>query len=439
MGQGTTTYTLDFGRGNRILAETMPTSTVTYLYGHDCLGQYDSAEDEWLYYLNDATGYVRQGADEQGQACREPSRTVVSNWLFDPDGTMLEGPQGLVSHLICGGVYDWSTGLIFKGGRYFDPSLGIWLALVPLVVIQSWRGRKRRRGMPWYVVVLLFVGVGGMLAGCGPGPLPGDIPMICTATSMPAPGVPTPPADTSSPYDYDPREKGDHDEEILAASVIIEGGRLDQWGGKSLGTIVGEEGGDWIIYTHNHFELTSFGKKLSDQEVSMIRLYDHNMGFFVQLFKIAAPPEVEVEEEGQRTKLRVRQSALDRTEARGKLGNPIDREDGAVANVGDEVDIAYLAPYGDSGDHVEIWHTRVVERPDTPPGTVAVLGTPAPGETFGPGGEGDSGGGLFHDGVHIGNNWQWAPSVVRGDNLVTGETNIPIRHSDAYWISYLNP
>ncbi|MFP4396243.1 MAG: hypothetical protein ACLFTI_13380, partial [Anaerolineales bacterium] len=48
---------------------------------------------------------------------------VVSAWLFDPDGTVLEGPNGPVSHLICGGVYDWSTGLIYRGGRYFDPHL----------------------------------------------------------------------------------------------------------------------------------------------------------------------------------------------------------------------------------------------------------------------------------------------------------------------------
>jgi hypothetical protein len=158
VGHGTTTYTVDYAAGNRILAEATLTGTLLYLYGHDCLGQYDSVEDEWLYYLNDAIGYVRQGADDQSQ--------VTSSWLFDPDGTVLEGPQGLVSHLICGGVYDWSTGLIFKGGRYFDPTLGIWLALAPLVVIQSWRGRKkRRRGVPWYVLVV--VGVGGVLTGCG--------------------------------------------------------------------------------------------------------------------------------------------------------------------------------------------------------------------------------------------------------------------------------
>jgi hypothetical protein len=194
VGQGTTTYTVDYAAGNRILAEETITGAITYLYGHDCLGQYDDAEDEWLYYLNDATGYVRQGADEQGQ--------VVSSWLFDPDGTVLEGPEGLVSHLICGGVYDWSTGLIFKGGRYFDPSLGIWLALIPLVLIQSWRGRKkRRRGVPWYMLVI--VGVGGVLTACGEGtPPPGDTPTpeeVCTDTPELPTETPEPPTPTPTP------------------------------------------------------------------------------------------------------------------------------------------------------------------------------------------------------------------------------------------------
>jgi hypothetical protein len=64
-----------------------------------------------LTTIYDASGYVRQGADADG--------AIVSAWLFDPDGTVLEGPNGPVSHLICGGVYDWSTGLIYRGGRYF--------------------------------------------------------------------------------------------------------------------------------------------------------------------------------------------------------------------------------------------------------------------------------------------------------------------------------
>ncbi|MBD3388173.1 MAG: hypothetical protein GF414_04600, partial [Candidatus Altiarchaeales archaeon] len=134
VGQGTTTYTLDYVGGNRILAEETLTGTTYYLYGHDCLGE--QRDGEWLYYLSDVEGYVRQGTDSQGR--------VVSTWIFDPDGTLLEGPDGPVSHLICGGVYDGSTGLIYRDGSYFDPMLGVWLALVPLAVVQSWRGRKKK-------------------------------------------------------------------------------------------------------------------------------------------------------------------------------------------------------------------------------------------------------------------------------------------------------
>jgi YD repeat-containing protein len=35
----TTRYTLDYAADHRILAETTPTETVNYLYGHDCLGE----------------------------------------------------------------------------------------------------------------------------------------------------------------------------------------------------------------------------------------------------------------------------------------------------------------------------------------------------------------------------------------------------------------
>ena len=176
VGRGVTTYTLDYAAGNRILAEQILTGTTLYLYGHDCLGEYTST---WLYYLPDASGYVRQGTDSQGQ--------VASAWTFDPDGTVLIGPQGPVSHLVCGGVYDWSTGLIYKGGRYFDPSLGIWLVLTPLMVVQSWRRRRRRRqGVPWYLFVLCIVAIGGTLVACG-GSSSTPPPTPCTWTPPPPP------------------------------------------------------------------------------------------------------------------------------------------------------------------------------------------------------------------------------------------------------------
>jgi len=102
VGYGTTTVTLDLAAGNRILAEETISGTTLYLYpsatlgagGRDCLGEL--RDDEWLYYLPDAEGLVRQGLDAQGD--------LVSAWLFDPDGALLEGPAGPVSHLVCGGV-----------------------------------------------------------------------------------------------------------------------------------------------------------------------------------------------------------------------------------------------------------------------------------------------------------------------------------------------
>ena len=160
----------------------------------------EQRDDEWLYYLHDAEGYVRQGTDITGD--------VVSAWLFDPDGTVLEGPNGPVSHLICGGVYDWSTGLLYKGGRYFDPNLGIWLALTPLLVVQGWRRRKERR--QWVLLVCVGLFVVGSLAGCGPGtsfptptPTRTSIPptltgTVCTGTPTPTP-TPKPPTETPPP------------------------------------------------------------------------------------------------------------------------------------------------------------------------------------------------------------------------------------------------
>lgn len=64
VGYGTTTYTLDYAAGNRVLAETTGDTTVHYLYGYDCLGELRDDEpalsgvEGWLYYLNDAIGYV---------------------------------------------------------------------------------------------------------------------------------------------------------------------------------------------------------------------------------------------------------------------------------------------------------------------------------------------------------------------------------------------
>ncbi|MEJ5312677.1 MAG: hypothetical protein WHX52_23175, partial [Anaerolineae bacterium] len=67
---------------------------------------------------------------------------------------------------------DWSTGLLYKGGRYFDPALGIWLVLLPLMVVQAWPGRRRKQldkntTLLWFVrLVLVAICALSLLTAC---------------------------------------------------------------------------------------------------------------------------------------------------------------------------------------------------------------------------------------------------------------------------------
>jgi peptidoglycan/xylan/chitin deacetylase (PgdA/CDA1 family) len=232
-GQGTTAYVTD--QGGRILVESTATTSTRYLYGRECLGEV--RDGVLLYYLSDGAGYVRQSADAAGE--------VQDAWIYTPDGGVMAGPQGPVSHLVCGGVYDWSTGLIHKGGRYFDPALGIWLALGPLVVVQSWRRQRKKGrkagGFPWYVV-LLVVGVGttGMLTACAPceecqTPTP---PPICTLLpTLPPTLPPTPTPSLGTAYITIDDGPGGFTSQVLdvlsryqvKATFFVVGDRIADW------------------------------------------------------------------------------------------------------------------------------------------------------------------------------------------------------------------
>jgi hypothetical protein len=197
---------------------------------------------------------------------------------------------------------------------------------------------------------------------------------------------------------------------------------------------VGRDGADWVIYTHNHFDQTNpLGVPLNDPAITDIIIYSFDGVNQVTLNKVGPAPDIRVDDvTGQRTRLKAGEAMLDGTAGFPVIGRPIARIDGAVANIGDQVDIAYFAPEGDPVNNVDIWHTRVVNRPGMPAGTVAVLGVPAPGDAFGPGGHGDSGGGLFLNGEHIGNAWNWvAVRCWQGEAI--------IGHEDGYWRSFLNP
>ena len=98
-----------------------------YLYGRACLAEgvtdLSTEETEWRFCLYDGNGLVRQTVDESAQP--------TSAWTFSPEEAVLLGEQGAVTHLFCEGdaVYDWSTGLIYKNGNYYDPTLNLWLSL----------------------------------------------------------------------------------------------------------------------------------------------------------------------------------------------------------------------------------------------------------------------------------------------------------------------
>ncbi len=195
-----TTFMPDYsGRSNRVLFEQGLKETKQYLYGAACLGEYvtDNAtnDTEWRYYQRDGRTLVRQTTNQ--------TATITLAWTFSPEGGVVLGEEGPVTHLGCqdDAVYDWSTGLIFKSGRYFDPSLGIWLTGPFMIIVGSWLPRKRRKGRKgtndwkqFFMLVMALLLVTVPLTGCGdstPSPTPTQ---TCTAT--PVPGQPS---ETSNP------------------------------------------------------------------------------------------------------------------------------------------------------------------------------------------------------------------------------------------------
>jgi hypothetical protein len=58
--------------------------------------------------------------------------------------------------------------------------LGIWLALMPLVVVQLWKGQKKKRRRFLWAVLVLFAACLGSTLACGNGtPTPEDLEKIC--------------------------------------------------------------------------------------------------------------------------------------------------------------------------------------------------------------------------------------------------------------------
>jgi hypothetical protein len=260
-------------------------------------------------------------------------------------------------------------------------------------------------------------------------------------------GVETPRGCTPVPiYDWDPRAPGPHDDAILNATVQISIARvigeveiepgvreIIREQDNSLGTIVGHEGEDWIIYTHNHY--TMLGPASDPTQVAIIRSWDGSRE--VQL----GMDEFKPEPSGDLIKLRVPASKLDgsglSTEGDGtappppRIGAPIQKTDGALVNIDDRIDAVWWPPEGDGGGApVSIWHSKVAAREGR---YIHISGAVPEGGLVEIGGRGDSGGGVFYEGKHIANHKNWVKVEIQT------ESGLPICINDAYWISYLNP
>jgi YD repeat-containing protein len=233
-----TTYTLDYANKGQILLEQGGAFAQTkhYLYGLECIGELVDADEpeteEWRYYQQDGNNLLRQTTNSQAE--------ITLAWAYSPDGAVLFGEKGPVTNLGCGSgaVYDWSTGLVFKNGRYFDPTLGMWLTLIPMMIWQFWV-RKRRHKSQWFLALVFFISIMFSLASC----IPSDPCYI--------------PAPNRNPYAENPA----FDNEIKNSTVIVQYFQhIEETSGsessitisraKGLGTVT--DGGRTII-THNHF------------------------------------------------------------------------------------------------------------------------------------------------------------------------------------------
>jgi YD repeat-containing protein len=198
----TTTYALD-AVSRRVLAATTLTDTRIYLYGRAPIGEYGT---EWVHYLSDGQGSVRQLTDAGGD--------VVLYRRFKPYGELWEEEgSGETVYGFLGWQRDAGIGLLYQGGMYYDPVTGRYLSplggqgnpylpygifdpsimfVAPLALWGlAFGGKRRRRRRWWHWVVLggMIGGVGLLLVGCAPVACPVPIPPSPTSG---AGGTPTP-------------------------------------------------------------------------------------------------------------------------------------------------------------------------------------------------------------------------------------------------------
>jgi RHS repeat-associated protein len=172
----TTTYSLDRRSGNPLLVDSGG-SQRAILYGLFALGEV--GDSEWHYYLGDAQFSVRQLVNESGDLA------LTRN--YDPFGLVLQETGSGEALFGFMGAQAGGMGLLYVGGRYYDPRTGRFLSpnhdnfdpkrpgtlnpylsiifLGPLLLLV---GRRRLKGKKRHVTIWLLVGFSltTVLTGC---------------------------------------------------------------------------------------------------------------------------------------------------------------------------------------------------------------------------------------------------------------------------------
>jgi RHS repeat-associated protein len=227
----TTTYSLDRRSGKPLLLAGAGQETAI-LYGLFALGEIGS---EWHYYLGDGQFSVRQLVNENG--------APVLSRTYDPFGLVLQEAGSGDALFGFRGAQGGGMGLLYVGGRYYDPRTGRFLSpnndnfdprrpgtlnpylsalfLLPLLLVIA---RKDRRRSKHIAIWLLGLSLVLTTTGCEPPkeeddetsppnpteintppptstntPTPTNTPPTPTASPSPTPGPTNTPSSTPSP------------------------------------------------------------------------------------------------------------------------------------------------------------------------------------------------------------------------------------------------
>jgi RHS repeat-associated protein len=112
------TYTLDL---NTVIEQVLEDNNHSYLYGIKRIGE--KSENEWIYYISDSMGSVRQLV--------ESSTEILSTQTYEPFGEVLNSFGDFSTNYSFVGEWVDESGLQYLRSRYYSQNLGIFTSQDP--------------------------------------------------------------------------------------------------------------------------------------------------------------------------------------------------------------------------------------------------------------------------------------------------------------------